>query len=308
MNRYQKLMSRIEQGEQILIDGATGTEVERRGVPVVNHAWNSGGALTHPDLLRDIHLDYLDTGAEIIISNTFATGRNCLQDAGGDWETHFELLNRRGVELAIEARDLRRADDVLVAAGVSHWDFNNNPPTLAELRANTIEQVEIMKSAGPDLFMLEMMADIDKMRVILDVTQRSGLPVWAGLSFKFDENNQPVMLHKGTVEDAVTLLLARDVPLLNVMHTEVRFVDATLDVLDGLWKVAGRDSANRPLGVYAHSGKFKQDSTMQFDTVMPADMYSEHCVSWLNRGVQVIGGCCGLGVEHMEQVQAIMPK
>ena len=51
MSRYDKLMSRIEGGEQIVIDGGTGTEIEQRGVPQLNDAWNGGGALSHPDIL-----------------------------------------------------------------------------------------------------------------------------------------------------------------------------------------------------------------------------------------------------------------
>ena len=56
MNPYQKLLSRIEAGETILLDGGTGTEVERRGVPQLDHAWNGGCALSHPDILKQIHI------------------------------------------------------------------------------------------------------------------------------------------------------------------------------------------------------------------------------------------------------------
>ncbi|MGB0385433.1 MAG: homocysteine S-methyltransferase family protein [Ardenticatenaceae bacterium] len=75
-------MQRIHHGERILIDGATGTEVERRGVPQLDNAWNGGGALTHPDIVRQIHEDYIGCGAQIVISNTFATARHVLRDAG----------------------------------------------------------------------------------------------------------------------------------------------------------------------------------------------------------------------------------
>ena len=94
-------MDRIAKGERILIDGATGTEIERCGVPQLENAWNGGGALSHPDVLRSVHEDYIREGAEIVVSNTFATHRHALRDAGV--EHQFETLNRRGVELAMEA-------------------------------------------------------------------------------------------------------------------------------------------------------------------------------------------------------------
>ena len=72
MSRYDELMARLDAGERILIDGGTGSEVDRRGVPPLDLAWNAGGALSHPDVLRQIHRDYLELGAQVVISNTFA--------------------------------------------------------------------------------------------------------------------------------------------------------------------------------------------------------------------------------------------
>ena len=104
MSRYDKIMQRIAAGECILIDGATGTEAERRGVPQLDNAWNGGGALSHPDIVRQVHLDYLAAGAEMIISNSFATHLHALEAAGE--EARFEAYNRRAVELAVEALSL----------------------------------------------------------------------------------------------------------------------------------------------------------------------------------------------------------
>lgn len=81
MNRYSSLMKRASDGECILIDGATGTEVERRGVPQHKNAWNGAAALSHPEILRQVHEDYINLGAEIVISNTFSTNKHALSDA-----------------------------------------------------------------------------------------------------------------------------------------------------------------------------------------------------------------------------------
>ena len=104
MSRYNKMMQRIAAGECILIDGATGTEAERRGVPQLDNAWNGGGALSHPDIVRQVHLDYLAAGAEMIISNSFATHLHALEAASEG--ARFEAYNRRAVELAVEALSL----------------------------------------------------------------------------------------------------------------------------------------------------------------------------------------------------------
>ena len=175
MSRYSKLMNRIEAGEQVFIDGATGTEIERRGVPQLDNAWNGGGALSHPEILRAVHEDYIRAGAEIVISNTFATLKSALQDAG--LEKYFDAYNRRGVELACEARAVLGANTVGVAGGISHWSWSGNHPTLEELRDNATDQAAIMKEAGADLIMLEMMVNVESMLAVLDGVQGCGLPV-----------------------------------------------------------------------------------------------------------------------------------
>ena len=229
MSRYEKLMDRIRDGERILIDGATGTEIERRGVPQLDNAWNGGGALSHPDVLRSVHEDYIREGAEIVISNTFATHRHALRDAGV--EHQFETLNRRGVELAKEARDRMEAPDVLVAGGISYWSWSGNWPAPKDLSAGTEEEASIMAEAGADLLMLGMMVDIDSMLVTLDAAQTSGLPVWVGLSCKANGSDAMALLRGGLLADALDAIKDMNVALVCIMHTEVEDIDTCLDVV-----------------------------------------------------------------------------
>ena len=176
MNQYSKLIKRAQDGECILIDGATGTEVERRGVPQLDNAWNGGGALSHPEIVKQIHKDYIDLGAEIVISNTFATTKHALTDA--KQENNFEALNRRGVELAVQAKEELKNDKVLVAGGISYWTWTGNKPSLEELKLSVTEQAQIMRDAGADFIMLEMMIDIEQMNTTIEAAQSSGLPLW----------------------------------------------------------------------------------------------------------------------------------
>ena len=106
MERYLKFVDRFATDGTILIDGATGTEAERRGVPQLKNAWNGGAALSHPEILIGVHKDYIKSGSEIIISNTFANTKHALEDAG--LSNNFEKYNLEGVRLAIETRNNAR--------------------------------------------------------------------------------------------------------------------------------------------------------------------------------------------------------
>jgi len=296
VGRYDDLMNRLDEGETIIIDGGTGTECERRGIPQVDLAWNSGGALSHPDIIRQIHRDYIDLGAQVVISNTFATGRNILVDAGRAHD--FDPYNRRGVELAIEARGDSGADHVLVAGGISYWSWAT-PPTLERLHENTVDQARIMADAGADLLMLEMMVGIERMEVVLDASATVGLPVWVGLTCGTEEGD-PIgddgvaRLREGdTVEDALKALDPAVTPVVSVMHTDAGLIDGCLDVLDQHW--------TGHVGAYAHSGDYV-DGTWIFNGVMSPERYAEAAKGWIDRGVRVIGGCCGIGPEHIDRI------
>ena len=295
LNRYEKLMQRISAGEKILIDGGTGTEVERRGVPQLDNAWNGGGTLSHPQIVRQVHVDYLKQGAEIVISNTFATSHHALSDAGvGEL---FDDYNRRGVELALEARETSQMPDALVAGGISYWSWTGDHPPLQTLGETVAQQARVMADADADLLMLEMMIDIDRMITTLDAAQTSGLPVWVGLTCKPNDDGVVCLRNGEPLSDAVSELKKRDVPLISIMHSEVKHIDACLAALQPGW--------SGPIGVYAHTAGAKNNKWIFDDTITPDD-YATAAQRWLDNGVHVIGGCCGIRAEHIAAINTSM--
>lgn len=296
MSAYDSLFARLQSGARILIDGATGSEVERRGVANVEHAWSSLGALEAPDMLREIHLDYLSHGAEVIISNTFSTSLNLLEDAGV--AQHFEALNRRSVELAVEARAEAGAEAALVAAGLSHWSFSGRQPSLADLEAAATRQAEIMAEAGADLFMLEMMIDIDRMNALIAAARRTGLPIWAGLSCERDAAGGMCMKFGGVpLAEMLAAIDPAEIPLMSIMHTDVADIDACLDVVEQHWSGL--------VGVYAHSGVYRDGGWTTEDTITPDDFAARN-MAWLSRDVRLVGGCCGIRPEHIAALGGAM--
>lgn len=296
MTRYEILMARIARGEPVLIDGATGTEIERRGVPQLDGAWNGGGALSHPGILRQVHADYIAVGADIIISNTFATHRSALRAAGVDAE--FEAYNRRGVELARDARTMSGRDEVVVAAGMSHWCWTGEQPSVEQLRVDAADQARIFAEAGADVVFLEMMIEIDRMLALLDGVRASALPVWVGLTCGNEDGTGGTVdgigrLRRGeSLADAVGALRGIDIDIdgINIMHTDVDLIAGCLDELAKHW--------HGPVGVYAHSGDFVDGEWILDSEISPAD-YLAYVDNWRSKGINIVGGCCGLGPGHI---------
>jgi S-methylmethionine-dependent homocysteine/selenocysteine methylase len=98
--------------------------------------------------------------------------------------------------------------------------------------------------------------------------------------------------------DAIKELKDKDVPLINIMHSNVEYIDGCLDVIDDHWPGC--------IGVYAHIGKFENDHLLA-NTVMSAEEYARYVKSWLQRNVQRVGGCCGFGVGHIAALKKVMP-
>lgn len=286
---------RLAAGELILIDGATGTDLERRGVPMVENAWCGASALTHPDDLVAVHRAHIEAGAEVIIANTYASSRHVLEGAGvGE---HFEELNRVGVELALRARAELGRPEVVVAGSISTTEQGNEVPSLEVARANYAEQAEILAAAGAELIVLEMMRDLEHTHVALDAAIATGLPIWLGISCVVKDGVPWMWREDVTVADFLPTLDGKPIELIAVMHTETEDIDACLDVVDEHW--------DGPIGVYAQSGVF-EPPVWKFIDVISAEDYGTACQRWIDRGVQVIGGCCGIGHEHISHLHEML--
>ncbi|MQG56884.1 MAG: homocysteine S-methyltransferase family protein [SAR202 cluster bacterium] len=162
MTTFDELRRRLDDGEIVVLDGGTGTELERRGVPMDSVAWSGAAIHTHPEVVRQVHEDYIQAGADIVITNTFATCRHSLEGAGlGDLVAD---INTRSVSLVNEAINAAEVDrPIYVAGAISTFMPRNNEefmPSLSVAKANYREQAELLAEAGVDLILMEMMVDM----------------------------------------------------------------------------------------------------------------------------------------------------
>ena len=184
----QDISDRFSDPRPIILDGATSTELERRGVPMDDETWSGLAALSHPGVLRDLHADYLRAGAEVLIANTYAAAPHHLAAAGfGD---RAREINARSVELALEARDAAADGPAWVAGSLSLMapGFHSaNRPAPAEHAEQLRVQASWIAETGADLLVLEMLRDIEWSTAAMDAAVSVGLPVWAGFSCVVDD-------------------------------------------------------------------------------------------------------------------------
>jgi len=293
------LHARIAAGGMVLIDGGTGTELERRGVPMVDGAWCGVANFEHADVLRQIHEDYIRAGAEVIIANTYATARHTLEPNGfGD---DVERANRIAVEIAREARDRSAERDVAIAGSMSDFVADRTGGEWlndSRLRASFREQAEILAEAGVDLLALEMMQEPEIALPAIDAALDTGLPVWVGGSCRRDRASGDLVFFDFPERKFRELLDAVEslpIGVLGIMHSEVPDIAAGIEVVREHW--------SGPMSVYPECGYFTMPH-WQFVDIIAADDLVNEARDWRERGVQVIGGCCGIGPQHIEALSA----
>lgn len=295
---YAAIAETLNTGGLVLLDGATGTELQRRGVPMDQTAWCGRGALENADVLQQIHADYVAAGSNIITANTFATSRYVL-DAVGSGDA-FEEVNRITLDAALAVREDH--PNIVVAGSISHMfprrDLHGDPDP-ARMRDAQFELAETLAHAGADLILLEMMFNPDLMENAFAAAKATGLPVWAGFSARRGADGSVLSFHQRLdipFAEIVPILADFDIAAAGVMHSESEVTGAALAEI--------RKVFDGPLTAYPDSGHMKLPEWQFEEVIAPADL-RDYAAGWLRSGVQVLGGCCGLGVAHIEALATL---
>jgi S-methylmethionine-dependent homocysteine/selenocysteine methylase len=301
MNLTRSFQDKLNAKRIVIMDGGTGTEIARRGITIQgNRTWSANANIAFPDLVRDIHQDYILAGAEIIITNTFSTSRNTLAIDGLSEQT--EEINKQSVKLAMEARENCGAEKpVLIAGSVGAW--TKSIPSYEKALADYREQVQILAEAGVDIIVLEMFFRTVDLKAALEAATETGLPIWVGLSCENHDGQIYLGLMRKhwdeTIADAVSICSSPNVRAISIMHSPP---EVTADALREL-----KTHTSLPLGAYSHGGSMEDQRGVAPKT--PGDglslsgtdpeKYLSYAQEWIVCGASIIGGCCGTTPEHI---------
>ena len=284
------LLERIDQGEVIILDGGTASELIRQGVPKHTEEW-CAAALSNPQVVRQVHEDYIHAGADIIITNTFGTARHALERT--KMADRIEELNTRSVMLAKEAREAAAGNRQIYIAGSMSTAFRPEEPSTEYMKASYHEQARLLADGGVDLIMLEMMMDVDQAALAIEAAVSTGLPVWVGYSCKTGDDDCQVALLQSrgeTFAEALDLLMPIGGSLVSVMHSKVEDTKPALGVVQERW--------SGPIGAYPEALR----------NVISPDSLLSQAKEWVQMGVQLIGGCCGTSPEHIRVLKDGLPN
>ncbi|MFT4654687.1 MAG: S-methylmethionine-dependent homocysteine/selenocysteine methylase [Patiriisocius sp.] len=290
MNR-NKTMSKIT-----LLDGGMGQELLRRSSRAVTPMWSADIMLNEPMLVRDLHRDFIDSGARVITLNTYTATPQRLKRE--NQFSQLKNLHQRAMNAAKEAIEFSQCDTVAIAGCL--------PPLVASYRPDvslsfedslaTYRQLVELQAPASDLFICETMSSISEVRAACTAALESGKPVWVALTVS-DEH--PGQLRSG--ESLVDALLA-----LESFDTQATLLNCSQpEAISACWPLL--KMKQHKIGAYAN-GFLSVDSLYPGDTVeelevrqdMSPQQYADHAMKWAKNGASIIGGCCEIGPTHIK--------
>jgi methionine synthase I (cobalamin-dependent)/5,10-methylenetetrahydrofolate reductase len=274
----------------LVADGAMGTMLYDKGV-FINRCYDELN-LTTPDLIRQIHNDYVKAGAEILETNTF--GANRMRLAAFGLGEKLRAINHAGVKLA---RDAAR-DTAFVAGAVGPLGANIEPlgPTsFAEARSIFREQVESLIEAGVDLLILETFYNLDELREAIFAAREAAGP-------------EMVIVGQVTIDDFGNVRGGTDTETFTKLLDEwpVDVIGANCSagpkvMLETIEKMMLY--SKKPMSAMPNAGHPQRVEGRSIYLCSPEYM-SQYARRFLWAGVKIIGGCCGTTPEHIKLVKS----
>ncbi len=303
-------MTNARSSNTILIDGGMGQELIRRSKNPTTPLWSTQVLIDEPDIVTQLHLDYIKAGAEVItLANYSATPERLTRE---NLQDQFETIQRTAITCAQTARSTSDSASRIKIAGCL-------PPLVASYRPEllpekvqamaTYRQLVAVQADAVDLFICETMGSIDEAMYAASAALESKKPVWVSLTIN-DTKNSTSLRSGEAIADALKALstLPIEAVLLNCSWPES--ISHGLPILAE--QISQSDSPIR-IGAYAN-GFTSIESLKPGDTVSslsartdlgPED-YAKHANHWLENGASIIGGCCEVGPTHISKLRQLI--
>ena len=285
-----RLQEYLSNGGTLLLDGATGTELGRRGVDISLPLWSARALVEAPQVLTEIHGDYLAAGALALTANTFRTHRRSLARAGlGEQAT---ALTRRAVEIARGAAEEHRGepgdDRALVLGSVAPLEDCYRPdlaPDAGVCRAEHGEMIEHLVDAGADLVLIETMNNLAEAEAAVEAAKSLAAGRWL-ISFCSRSTGPPGVLLSG---EPLGPFLGRlhDACAVGVNCVAAPAVEEQLRFLRQTLPEAV------PVMAYANIGYADEAGNWISTDALEPDRYAGYAARWVEAGAAIVGGCCG---------------
>ena len=280
-----------------------GQELINRGAGGQGMLWSADALINRPEVVLEIHRDYIQAGADIITTNSYSTIRDKFEPAG--LMHRFEEMNRLAGQLAVQARE-QSGRSVLIAGSLPPQRGSYRPDQVGsfdEIEPLYREQADLL-APYVDLFICETMSSCGEALAAATAAVRTGMPVWVSWTMK---DRGEVALRSGeSLAQAVEALAGTGVSALLVNCSAPEALGKALPELIEL--------TDGPVGIYANAfTPIPEHWDYDGDHSLPPpredlgpDAYAQQARKWIRGGARIIGGCCEIGPEHIRRLDHLL--
>lgn len=294
-----------------IMDGGMGQLLLEKGMISKGTLWSAGALVDdkYHDLLIDCHLSYINSGADVIVTNTFSCRKFRLKE--NNIEDQFKYLNKKACELAIQAKQISKKNVLIAGSLPSQRDtYVSDVRSDYEIENDITEQTEIL-SEYVDFFYLDVVSSIKEIKIASKIANDLKKNVVVGVHTKKDgklpsgENLQN-LLNNGINENCIGIIFACVSP--EIAEKSIRIINEykiPFGAKVNLWKI----EEPTPIKTF-NTAKPKEIGTnpnISFgkrDDITNKDFY-EFSKKIIGMGATILGGCCETNPQHIQEISKL---
>ena len=277
----------------LILDGAMGTELQNRGVKVPLPLWSANANIEHPEIVINIHKDYIESGSDIITANTFRSTSWTYRKVGYGKKRSVEMA-KLSLYKAVECAQKAISDSTRIAGSITSIEDCYTP---SDFPGRSIAEdiygysTEWLVDAGADIILFETMGNIQEISCGLEMVKNLEVPVWLSIIMKDDSH----LLDETPIQDVIEMIKGYH---LDCLMTNCNQIDTTLNSLDGILKLWTKE-----WGVYPNLGI--NDYENDYFTIVDDSNFRNAIATLFSYEPDVIGLCCGSNPKHITELKNI---
>jgi len=290
-----------------ILDGGMGQELLKRGLKPQGTLWSAAALIEkkYHQLVIDTHLDFINAGADVIITTTFTARR--IRLIQNKCEKHFEYVNTKAVELALKARDISKKN-ILVAGGLpnQYQTYSENlGDDLNLIEKNFYDQAKLLKS-NIDFFYLDVMGSGKECEIALKTIKSFNLPVLVGVHIRKNGKlpsgeNISDIVKKYKEENWLGIIAACVHPeSYEIITKELKNLNIPYGFKLNAFKNIPDDYAAREPSIWGKGGNPTKILGSRED--ITESKFYEFVKKFKDAGATILGGCCEIRPSHISKI------
>jgi len=290
-----------------ILDGGMGQQLLAKGLKSKGSLWSATALVEkkYHQLVVDAHLDFINSGAELIVTNNFSARRTRMIQNKVD--EYFNYANEKAGELALKAKEISKKD-ILIAGSLP---AQNNTYVLDDRDKKTIEKgfydQAVLLKPFVDLYYLDVLCGSKECEIALNVTEKLNLPVLVGLHVKKNgklpsNENISQVVEKCKNKNWLGLILACVSPeIIENSIDDIKNLNMPFGYKANLWKT------EEPVPVHKFATPNDKVGANPIETMGTRDEYTgakflEFSKKMVSKGATIIGGCCETKPSHINEI------